>query len=223
MSAFEKYNPRERICERINDSDGFDGDSVLAFMKEVRELIELKKTKSEYPLLNFYCNWCVHPELSDSNTIYNILEEISEIFLSEKEAGPSFVAQVNHLLSMEELRRQMLVLLGSENIPDFWFSIPDNWQGFRQRLLANIVQKPIQFPPGTAEYAKKLKKGLKVPERYRKAAQVYCRIKKKASGLMATRLHLDDRVKGKKKGDVYWVVETIPQRYIMSRLLFRDR
>ena len=84
MGSFDKYDPTEKLIQQIDTSDGFDGDSVLAFMKELRELLELKKLQSKFPLLNFYCNWCLHAELSGSNTIYRILECIPSAKVGQK-------------------------------------------------------------------------------------------------------------------------------------------
>ena len=222
MGSFEKYNPKEKLVQRIDTSDGFDGDNVLAFMKELRELLELKKLQSKYPILNLYCNWCLHPELSGSNTIYRILEEITDIFLTENDIGSEFIDHVNRLLSMENLRKQMLELLAVENIPDYWISMNENWHGFRQRLLFNVVRKPIQFPLGRDAEADKLDRGEAVSDHLKKAAEIYLRIKKKSRGLGAVKLYLDDRVPGKKHGDVYWEVEISQQRRIRGRLLYFD-
>ncbi len=220
MDPSKKYDPKEKLVQRINTFEGFDGDIVLAFMKELRELLELKKLQSKYPILNLYCNWCLHPELSASNTIYRILEEITDIFLSEIKIGSEFIGHVNHLLSMENLRKQMLELLAAENIPDYWISINENWYGFRQRLLSNVVRKPIQFPPGTDAIAEKIGRGETVPNHLKKAAEIFLRIKRKSQGLGAVKLYLDDRVAGKRRGDVYWEVEISQQRRIRGRLYF---
>lgn len=222
MDSFPKYDPKEKLLHRMNTSDGFDGDHVLAFMTEIRELLELKKLQSKYRFLNFYCNWCLHPSLSGSNTIYLILEQITDHFLTETEIGSKFIHRVNTLLSMEKLRKEMLEILASEHIPDFWISINENWHGFRQRLLSNIVQKPIQFPPDMDAEAAKLARGETVPQHLEKAAEVYLRIKNKSRGLGAVKLYLDDKVEGKKQGDVYWEVEISKKRRIRSRLLYAD-
>ncbi len=220
MGPFPQYDPKEKLIQRIHTSEGFDGDNALAFMKELRELLELKKLQGKYPHLNLYCNWCLHPELSRSNTIFRILEQITDIFLTENDVGPRFINQLNRLLSMENLRKEMLALLASENIPDYWISINENWYGFRKRLLLNIVRKPIQFPPGTAAAAEKLDRGETVSGNL--PADIYLRIKKKSRGLGAEKLYLDDRVAGKRQGDVYWEVEISRQPRIRSRLMYYD-
>jgi len=223
MGFFDKYDPKERLIHRIDTSNGFNGDYVLAFMKELRELIELKKLQSKFPILNFYCNWCLHPELSGSNTIYRILEEITDFFLSEKDIGSKFIDHVNNLLSMDNLRKQMIELFALENIPDYWISTNYNWYGFRQRLLSNIVRKPIEFPPGVDAEAAKLDRGKKVSRRLKKAVEIYRKIKKiESRGLGAVSLRLNDRVEGEKRGDIYWEVEISKQRIIRSRLLYSD-
>lgn len=222
MSSLEKYDPKEKLTKRIETSDGFDGDNVLAFMKELRELLELKNLQNKYPILNLYCNWCLHSGLSSSSTIYRILEEITDIFLSERDLCSEFISHVNRILSMENLRKEMLELFALQKIPDFWISINENWYGFRQRLLSNVVQKPIQFPPSIASEAEKLDRGETISNRLKKAAEIYLRIQKKSQGLGAVRLYLDDRAEGKKPGDVYWEVEISKNRRIRSRLFFSN-
>ena len=221
------YNPRDELLKRINNSKGFDGDNILALMNEVRELLSYRKTKNKYPVLNLYCNWCHHYELEDSKTIYNILEKITEILWKENEVGSLFTRQINKLLSMEELREQLLELFLSEKIPDYLFSIPENWHEFKKRLLSKIVKKPIQFPNKINIYSELSNNKYKSSSnKIKYAIRIINRLKAKAEdenfnkNLIVTKLFLDDRVDEKRTGDVYWFIEISQQRLIMGRLIY---
>ena len=54
----------KKFLSRIEtEGEMTDGD-VVKLVSLTRQLIEKKKLKSKYQLLNFYCNWCFHTELS---------------------------------------------------------------------------------------------------------------------------------------------------------------
>jgi hypothetical protein len=78
--------------------------------------------------------------------------------------------------------------------------------------LKEIVGKVVEFPPD-------------IENRNDYAAKIYKEMKVKAEShkmLMARKLWLSNNVKGKKKGEVYWFVETKPRVMITGRLLFTE-
>ena len=222
MASSSKYDPRKKLVHRIERSEGFDADNVLAFMVEARKLMEIKSYKSKYPHLKLYCDWCLHSELGHSDTIYEILERITGSFLQASGLNDRFIEEVNKILSMDNLRKQMLELFALESIPDDWISINYNWYGFRQRLLSNIVRVPIKFPESIDSEVEKLTVGKKLSKYAKERAKIYLRIQQKSRGLGAVSLVLDDEVQGKPKGDVWWEVEISLNRKIRSRLFYYD-
>lgn len=51
---------------------------MVYILTRIRKVLELQKIKSNYPILNFFCNWALHPEISDTNPISEFLQKIIE-------------------------------------------------------------------------------------------------------------------------------------------------
>lgn len=53
---------------------------VVYILSRIRKILEIKKLKSKYPILNFYCNWVLHSEITktDGKEVNKILKEFIE-------------------------------------------------------------------------------------------------------------------------------------------------
>lgn len=127
-------DPQIRLEEHLGriDSRGSmsDGDALRA-LALVRQLMEHHSLQSQYPLLNFFCNWVLHTELSDSRVCYRMLEQITDLFLTEGERpGADIVGGVSKVLSVGVLRAQLRELLVRFSLSTSLTDSFHNWNGF---------------------------------------------------------------------------------------------
>jgi hypothetical protein len=190
-----------------------DGD-VVKLIKLTRQLLEKKRLKHKYSVLNFYCNWCFHVAISGSTTPCRMLDAITDVFISDDGSKRVDIPQeVSQILSLAKLRSDFVQLYRDEGLPIFLFDDFDNWWNFVSQLLKEIMHKPIQFPEGPAL------------DRNKQAKQIADGLAAKAGdrpAFIAKSLWLSDTEEGK-KGEVWWLVETVPQVRICGRLMFTER
>ena len=132
---------------RVADEGGMsDGDAVRV-MSLTRQVIEGSNLQSSHGLLNFYCNWCLHTELTRSTVCWEMLDRVTDVFLSDNGTHPVDISQrVSEIFSLTRLRREALDLYTTRDLPVFLFSSMSNWRGFGSQLLKEITHKPIGFP-----------------------------------------------------------------------------
>lgn len=205
------YEPKLQIgvfLQRIWDSGGMSDSDALHLMVLTRELIEYGKQKGIYPILNFYCNWCLHTGLSGSMTCYRMLESITDVLLSEP---PDIIAQISKHISLPELRKQIVTLYKSEGFPTFLFVSFHNWRHLCGPIIKRVLQKPIEFPNDPEHWKKSVKK-------------IYTAMERKSAGrrgLMATRLWLSANLPNY-EGEVWWCVQTDEHTQIRGALRFME-
>ncbi len=53
---------------------------VIYILSRIRKILEIRKVKSKYQILNFYCNWSLHSKISktDGNNVNKLLKEFIE-------------------------------------------------------------------------------------------------------------------------------------------------
>lgn len=154
---------------------------VIKIFSEIRQVIEANKQKDDYPHLNLYCNLCFHNSLSGSVTGYKIIQNIFDLYVELTprggiEAQDHFLIAASKLFSLEQLRRELILLFEQSNIPTFIFIEKDNWLRFVGRLLDEIQDKPIKLPDGIEEKTQNLTKIEK------KARAIYDRMLNKSGG-----------------------------------------
>lgn len=95
---------------------------VVYILSRVRKLLEIKKLKSKYPILNFYCNWALHSEVTktDGKEINTILREF--IQKPEEKYKLSFHSQFTDQL-MDFLKNHQLPILRGEKLDNFVYQL----------------------------------------------------------------------------------------------------
>ena len=193
---------------RMSDSD------ALKLVSLTRQLLEEKEEKSKYLTLNFYCNWCLHTKITQLETCYSMLSRITDVFLSDDGSKKVDITRlVSELISIKQLRMEFIGLYSSSGLPRFLFEGYRNWRGFMGQIIKEVRNKPIGFPEKIEKYHNK------------KANRIYREMLEKAKGrelMVARKLSLSDEIEDKKKGDVYWIVETGKRVRIVGRLLFGE-
>ena len=116
-------------------------------MSLTRQVLEKNRLKNQYQLLNFYCNWCLHPELTKSMHCYWILEQIADALVVYADQNPNdFTKRISEIISFKNLKQEINALYKEKRIPRFLFKIPENWHRFITLLIQTVKEKPIKFP-----------------------------------------------------------------------------
>jgi len=213
----ELYNPKARIMaflDRITSAKGMSDSDAIKLISLTKQLITFNGEELEYPIALFYCDWILSTGISDSSTSYFMLSKITDVFLSDDGINKvNIPIEVSRLISIKKFRNQLLKQYVSEGLSTTLFDNIDNWKGFMNLILKEIVGKVIEFPSD-------------IESRNNYAGKIYKEMKDKATShevRMARKLWLSDNVDNKPKGDVWWYVETKPRVMISGRLYMLER
>ena len=110
---------------------------VVYILSRIRKLLEIENLKGKYPVLNFYCNWSLHSEMTrtDSNAINTIFREFIE--KPDEKHKLSF-----HLQFLEQFKK----FLKENKLPTM---SDKNFNSFRFQLQKIISDTPIEVKIGT--------------------------------------------------------------------------
>lgn len=57
------------------ENNKIDEDRIISIMSVIRNEIESRNIQKEFPLLNMFCNWCLHPKLSKTMLSIDIMQD----------------------------------------------------------------------------------------------------------------------------------------------------
>lgn len=157
-----------RITECLNSDIEIDIKYVIYFMNSLRNILEIcpKKARyTDYLILNFFTNWCLHSEISKSD-YENIVSEPEKEFMGSNEIrirkgiAPldksemkyeyiNFISQ--ELMHMEKLREQIIAILKENCLPTVLVE-KDNqwWPKFRKKLIETLESSPYTINKGSS-------------------------------------------------------------------------
>ncbi len=110
---------------------------VVYILSRIRKLLEIENLKGKYPVLNFYCNWSLHSEITktDGKKINTILKE----FIEKPEK--------RYMLSLHnQFRKELTKFLRDKELPILSDSQLSN---FNFQLGKVISDTPIEVIIGT--------------------------------------------------------------------------
>lgn len=110
---------------------------IVYILSRIRKLLEIENLKSKYPVLNFYCNWSLHSEITktDGKKINTILKE----FIERPEK--------RYILSLHyQFRKELTNFLKDKELPVLSDSQLNN---FNFQLGKVISDTPIEVMIGT--------------------------------------------------------------------------
>lgn len=116
---------------------------VVYIMAKIRKLLEHLKGDlkvQKYPLLNFYCNWTLHPRIDNTSPIKKILEKTEKDFDKQIE-----------FISLEHFRNDLIVFLKRFNLPAEIVKNNEKWESFKWLLLDILVDSPLINPTNSIE------------------------------------------------------------------------
>jgi hypothetical protein len=144
------YDPKAKLARFFPSTPGMynlsDSDTVSATVL-LREVLEQEKSKSRFSVLNLYCNWCVHPEITNSKVGYRTLARVASLIQTEPTPEGLTIA-VSRELSIATLRAELVTLLKEVGIPTKLIECYVGWRNiFGGQFLKALLGKRLRFPP----------------------------------------------------------------------------
>jgi hypothetical protein len=117
----------------------------------IRKMLELmpERVRSQYLLLNLFCTWAVHTEITQSNTGLRILAKVNDALVGVRHSGdPTTMGlKMSEALSFTELRRELKEFLGRCALDDKIVNDDKVWGlVFLPHLIEILRDVPLAFP-----------------------------------------------------------------------------
>lgn len=118
-------------------------ESICFFMQKLRLLLEIDNSKSDYKILNHYCNWLFH-----KNIDRNISEIINNISAGFENFDSKFdlINKISSSISVKELIVQIKEILYKNKIGfryDEFIENDDFWISFIQNIFNELANRPV--------------------------------------------------------------------------------
>jgi hypothetical protein len=124
-----------------NELDGY---YIGQFFSLIRQVIEFEELEDNYQVLNFYCNWCLHPELGRNPGVAKMISKISDSLDKHANGDPGkFVDSVNDAISFRELRNEIIDLLKTHGLEFPILESRSQWKGILNLIFENISDKKL--------------------------------------------------------------------------------
>jgi hypothetical protein len=143
-----------------------DPSTVSRLMSLSRQVIEETGTKYQYPTLNLFCDWSLHPKL-DRKSAQAILATIEDALRKEMEwAGHLTAGTLLATISPRRLQEEMIDLLARNRIDPNIAQNPQHFVPIAILLREEVIHKPLEIAD------KKLKEKLEMAASVGKRAQI---------------------------------------------------
>lgn len=132
----------ERKLNKYIEDGCIDEKNVLCILVYIRKLLECKNNK-DFKLIEFYCNWALHIEMSRSgakDTLKKIEDSLHAKFLNNPH---NLIAATNNFsfISFRELKRELILFLDHYRLLNFL--VTKDWSDFKVNLLAILKDSPL--------------------------------------------------------------------------------
>ena len=149
----------EREIAKISAPEHIDQVRVRFIFGKVREFFDHKpENKSKHKQLHFFCNWCAHPRLTQSEVIYNMfLYLTAELTIclnppperTPKEATHRFTHYFSEILDIPKIRQSLIEVFNENHLDTSILRSKVLWYAIVRALLDEISEKTISFPENT--------------------------------------------------------------------------
>ena len=114
-------------------------------MTVLRIKIEKDSKKGEYRWINLFANWCVHPEISKSDQVFEVFDTIYGA-LAQFDATKGKSMRGFYDLVFDKLRMEMRRLFLEQDIPTWLTDNQGAFMWFLIGMLLIINDRPIRVP-----------------------------------------------------------------------------
>jgi len=146
----------EKLLFKIHYRGNMSESEFVDLISLTRNILERYNLQGKYNLLNFYCNWVLHIELSKLSHCFSILEGMVSAIAEYSTIGDdgSLKEKISTVISIDKLKEEFKMLFIEKTLPIYLFDNNSNWRIFLIFLIERIKDKEITFP----ENIKKVKK-----------------------------------------------------------------
>ena len=108
-------------------------------MRLVRLVLEHNALSQTYLHASIYCDWIQHGEIDRHRLVFSLLEKMNEAIASYDNSRE--IASVSRLLSLADLRAELIVLFASYRIRTELLNSLSNWTTFLGVLLQDLCNR----------------------------------------------------------------------------------
>lgn len=123
---------------------------MIILMSQSRIVLEERRWQSKYPILNLYCNWTLHPEISGSMVAHKMLEELTEVLLgydaAKTEDKDKTIRKVSNAIGLPALRKDFTGFFKKLRFPTQMFDNHGVWKGVAGMIISHLLDRPLEFP-----------------------------------------------------------------------------
>lgn len=139
---------RDKINSLVSKLETINEDESRSLMIQIRKQMELmsEKDKPDYSVLNLFCNWIAHTEITKSITGLKILARINDALVSMKDSKDlnQISTTLSKAIGFSDLRLEFEKLTNDLGIP--MSESKDGWINFMSHIIEIIKDVPISFP-----------------------------------------------------------------------------
>lgn len=117
-------------------------EELLFFLVKIRKFLERADLKREHPTLLFYCDWSLHAAM-DRQVAAQVVRAIDQLVDRHCQGDQRALGEVAALLSLTELRRELLRFCDRAGLPSSIFTDEASWTEFRDLFVRNVSDCPL--------------------------------------------------------------------------------
>lgn len=137
----KKSQMKNEIIEKLGaiiTAETFDEPQAVFILSRIRKYLEETESQNNFPYLNFYCNWALHPKISRrlpvpvETMLWDYFKQIDE----------------KRLWDFDYLKDDLQKFLEFVELPTDIVSIDTKFNEFKKALLGIYLHTPVQFKLG---------------------------------------------------------------------------
>ena len=121
---------------------------VVFILSRIRKILDMKNEKSKYKLLNFYCNWSLHVNLTHTKTT-QVLSDMFDQFIDCSESANNIARKMksNHadFFKLNDFKDELKKFFEDYDLPLRLFNEKISWNVFIKLILEIIEECPVVF------------------------------------------------------------------------------
>ena len=135
-------NDIKEKLQSILDKDVLEETDVIYILSRIRKLLEIDRNKTDFKILNFYCNWALHAQIDDTDFISKILENLGTGMLSLMHFYLDFDKEFKKFLSKHKLTTK--IFLNNQTLTNFHHILSEIYSD-TPLIVKTIRKKKITF------------------------------------------------------------------------------
>lgn len=139
------------ILEQLRERSAWSLVEVQSLFICLRHLLEIRKLKNKYQVVNFYCNWAAHIALLVSSVGHQILEAFNGLFFElhtysdAPKSDEEYKKRIKEILSIHQFAEQARNLLQEYNIPTLPILEDQNIPVLQDMIFTYLHGKSIAY------------------------------------------------------------------------------